>query len=108
MLLNRKVKVHLATYCLILCVVANAVLLRCCNADAISVMFRSPSCIAVRAHKAVMLFDCGEDAQRQLLKQPQIVHGKVNRIFVTDLSSTSIYGIPGELYNKANCMSSCS
>lgn len=43
-----------------------------------------------------MLFDCGEDSQRQLLKQPQIVHGRVNRIFVTQLSSTNIYGIPGE------------
>ena len=43
-----------------------------------------------------MLFDCGEDSQRQLLKQPQIVHGKINRIFVTDLGSTNIYGIPGK------------
>lgn len=43
-----------------------------------------------------MLFDCGEDSQRQLAKQPQIVHGKINRIFVTDLSSTNIYGIPGK------------
>ena len=59
---------------------------------------RSPSCIAVRAQKAVMLFDCGEDAQRQLIKQPQIVHGRVNRIFVTSNSSENIYGIPGK-YN---------
>ena len=44
-----------------------------------------------------MLFDCGEDAQRQLLKQPQIVHGRVNRIFVTSNSSENIYGIPGKL-----------
>lgn len=57
---------------------------------------RSPNCVAIRAQKAVMLFDCGEDSQRQLLKQPQIVHGKINRIFVTDLGSTNIYGIPGK------------
>lgn len=63
-------------------------LCRCCC--------RSPSCIAVRAQKAVMLFDCGEDAQRQLIKQPQIVHGRVNRIFVTSNSSENIYGIPGK------------
>ncbi len=43
-----------------------------------------------------MLFDCGEDAQRQLIKQPQIVHGRVNRIFVTSNSSENIYGIPGK------------
>lgn len=43
-----------------------------------------------------MLFNCGEDAQRQLLKQPQIVHGRVNRIFVTSNSSENIYGIPGK------------
>ncbi len=43
-----------------------------------------------------MLFDCGEDAQRQLIRQSQIVHGRVNRIFVTSNSSANIYGIPGK------------
>ncbi|DBA89422.1 hypothetical protein WJX77_002898 [Trebouxia sp. C0004] len=67
------------------------------TAGSLTTRTRSPSCIAVRAQKAVMLFDCGEDAQRQLIKQPQIVHGRVNRIFVTSNSSENIYGIPGML-----------
>ncbi|KAL0052085.1 hypothetical protein WJX82_007711 [Trebouxia sp. C0006] len=67
------------------------------TAGTLTTRTRSPSCIAVRAQKAVMLFDCGEDAQRQLIKQPQIVHSRVNRIFVTSNSSENIYGIPGML-----------
>ena len=57
---------------------------------------RSPNCIAVRAQKAVILFDCGEDAQRQLMQQPQLGHSRIHRIFVTWNSCLNIYGLPGK------------
>lgn len=53
--------------------------------------------MAVRAQTAVMLFDCGDDAQRQLMQQPQLGHIRINRIFITSCSSENIFGLPGEL-----------
>ena len=52
--------------------------------------------MAIRTQQAVMLFNCGEDVQRQLMAQPQITHGRINRIFITDLSSANINGLAGE------------
>ena len=51
--------------------------------------------MALKAHKSTWLFDCGEDSQRQVHKQPMIRHGKLDRIFLTNRRANNVLGLPG-------------
>lgn len=52
--------------------------------------------MAVKLARSIWLFDCGEDTQRQMHRQPLIRHGKVDRIFITNCRSSNILGLPGQ------------
>ncbi|KAL4425848.1 hypothetical protein ABPG75_009864 [Micractinium tetrahymenae] len=54
------------------------------------------TCLA-RTAKSVWLFDCGEDAQRHLVKIESISWGKLERIFISSLAADNIAGLPGML-----------
>lgn len=54
------------------------------------------SCLA-RTAKSVWLFECGEDAQRHLVRNQSIAWAKLERIFVSSLASDNIAGLPGML-----------
>ena len=56
---------------------------------------RSSPSIALRKGKSNFLFDCGEDTQRQLLRQALVRPGKIDRIFVTRASAETSFGLPG-------------
>ena len=51
--------------------------------------------MALKVSKGTWLFDCGEDTQRQVHKQPLIRHGRVDRIFITNRRSMNTLGLPG-------------
>jgi ribonuclease BN (tRNA processing enzyme) len=51
--------------------------------------------MALKVAKSTWLFDCGEDSQRQVHRQPLIRHGKVDRIFITNRRANNILGLPG-------------
>lgn len=51
--------------------------------------------MALRKGKSNWLFDCGEDTQRQLLKQALVRPGKIDRFFVTRASGDAAFGLPG-------------
>lgn len=51
--------------------------------------------MAMKLSRSTWLFDCGEDTQRQVHKQPLIRHGKLDRIFITNASASNILGLPG-------------
>ena len=56
---------------------------------------RSSPAIAYRKGKGNFLFDCGEDTQRQLLRQALVRPGKIDRIFITRRSAETCFGLPG-------------
>lgn len=56
---------------------------------------RRSGALALKLPKTTWLFDCGEDTQRQVHKQPMIKNGKVDRMFITNKRSSNILGLPG-------------
>ncbi|KAK9827696.1 hypothetical protein WJX81_001407 [Elliptochloris bilobata] len=58
---------------------------------------RSAAALALRKNKAIWLFECGEDTQRQLLRQPLVRPGKIDRIFLSRASAECVLGLPGML-----------
>ena len=56
---------------------------------------RSAAALALRKNKAIWLFECGEDTQRQLLRQPLVRPGKIDRIFLSRASADCVLGLPG-------------
>ena len=64
----------------------------CCGA-----LRRASPAIALRKGKSNFLFDCGEDTQRQLLRQALVRPGKVDRVFITRASAETSFGLPGAL-----------
>jgi len=56
---------------------------------------RSAAALALRKNKAIWLFECGEDTQRQLMRQPLVRPGKVDRIFLSRATAECVLGLPG-------------
>ncbi len=56
---------------------------------------RRTGAVALKSYKSTWLFDCGEDSQRQVHKQPLIRHGKMDRVFITNRRASNILGLPG-------------
>jgi ribonuclease Z len=57
---------------------------------------RSSSCVAVKIGKGVLLLDCGEGAQRQMVAA-HIGFSRVKQIFITHLHGDHVLGVPGLL-----------
>jgi len=57
---------------------------------------RSLPCVAVRIGRDIILFDCGEGSQRQLMMSP-LSFMKIKAIFVSHLHGDHLLGIPGLL-----------
>lgn len=62
----------------------------CCGA-----LRRASPAIALRKGKSNFLFDCGEDTQRQLLRQALVRPGKIDRVFITRAAAETSFGLPG-------------
>ncbi len=58
-------------------------------------LLRSSPAIALRKGKSNFLFDCGEDTQRQLLRQALVRPGKIDRVFITRALAETSFGLPG-------------
>lgn len=57
---------------------------------------RALPCVAVRRGSDIVLFDCGEGSQRQLMLS-RFSYMKIRAIFVTHLHGDHFYGLPGLL-----------
>lgn len=57
---------------------------------------RSTSCIAVREGSDIILLDCGEGSQRQLMVSP-FSFMKIRAILITHLHGDHVFGLPGLL-----------
>ena len=57
---------------------------------------RATSCIAVRSGHDILLLDCGEGSQRQLMLSP-FSFMKVRAILITHLHGDHVFGLPGLL-----------
>ena len=57
---------------------------------------RSSSCVAVKIGRGVILLDCGEGAQRQMVAA-HIGFSRVKQIFITHLHGDHVLGVPGLL-----------
>ena len=57
---------------------------------------RSTSCIALRSGPDILLLDCGEGAQRQLMLSP-FSFMKIRAILITHLHGDHVFGLPGLL-----------
>ncbi|MBV1767955.1 MAG: MBL fold metallo-hydrolase, partial [Methanobacterium sp.] len=64
------------------------------TSSAVPSKYRNHSAIALKAFGEVLLFDCGEGTQRQMV-QLKLSPMKVNNIFITHLHGDHILGIPG-------------
>ena len=60
---------------------------------------RSVSCIALTLAQEVLLFDCGEGSQRQMLRT--IRQSRIKKIFITHFHGDHYLGIPGLLMTLA-------
>ena len=64
------------------------------TSSAVPSKYRNHSAIALKAFGEIILFDCGEGTQRQMV-QLKLSPMKVNNIFITHLHGDHILGIPG-------------
>ena len=54
----------------------------------------STSCIAVRSGSDIILLDCGEGSQRQLMLSP-FSFMKIRAVLITHLHGDHVFGLPG-------------
>ena len=72
---------------------------------------RALPCVALRRGPDVILFDCGEGSQRQLMISP-LSFMKIGAVFITHLHGDHFYGLPGLLQtmgmsNRKNPLTIC-
>ncbi|KAK9810629.1 hypothetical protein WJX73_005904 [Symbiochloris irregularis] len=66
------------------------------SAHSVSRLRGTPATV-LRQKDELWLFECGEDTQRQFLRQPLLRPSKVNRIFVSRTDAGACLGLPGML-----------
>lgn len=64
------------------------------TSSAIPSRYRNHSALALKAFGELILFDCGEGTQRQMIKS-KLSPMKIKKIFITHLHGDHILGIPG-------------
>ena len=65
------------------------------TSSAVPTLRRNVTSAALRVDGEVMVFDCGEGTQHQLMRAQSLRQGRIKRLLVTHLHGDHLFGLPG-------------